>query len=546
MYDKFRLNFIIIPYREGKLGQKYIPPILREQPLRIYDYNINYIDQFINNNELSSFIKKINVNFRSLKEYRKLILFLLNNPKYINITFNNILNDNSDVSLFILFNYHIIKSNELIYKKMIYYFCSLYNDDDKIANILCLLLLNKKINDNGFFIEKSSYDIRTFKFKLNEIKSNSGTSTFYDQIIKSNILDESPLYLIIKYNKYLINATYINENIMIYNNIEYNIITDKPTPMDIRTVSKIPQLINKGLKNFFINFFNKSLNGIYLYGSKEDIHRLLIINKSNILEFDINILSSTIDRPSIKFKVNDIYFNLNKILKFDEYKHLPFTYLIPDNHIHLIYNEYNIYKVIFFINGNNSLFSIMMDVEKINELLHCHKIDSGIQIYEINNNNLMFPQLNSDFKKYSELCLNFGVNKYNILFINEYKNKEIKYAYNLNDKLFKLINFNKKRFLKKKLNVDELILNKISLLKKDENNLIKFTQDDKNRVIVKLKDKGYSIDKILFKINKCVINNTDVEKYKVEFQNIIDDINCNMMDDINFINNYGLNELLTC
>lgn len=518
-YINFRLNFNLNSSydKEYKYNQNpYKPPILKKQPNQIYD-NIIFINQFMNM-ELGLFEKKINNNFRSLKNYNKLIIFLLNNPKYINIAFNNIQNQNDDIYLFILLNLHIIQSEKLIYDKILYYFCSLYNFNNNDTNILCLLLLNKKIdniNKYGFFINNSSYTMTIFKSKLGEIKDDKKNKTFYQGLINSNLSDISQLNLILKYNKFFKNAELISNNEVKYNNINYKLIDD----------------YNQSNPGNFLLLFNITFKGIYLYGTKDETTRLIIINNSDILEFDIkNFATSYI---GIKFKINDIYFNLNKILKFDDYKYLSFAYLIPSNYIHMIYNENNIYKVIYFINKDISM----------HEILFKHTIESGIQIYEINNNNLLFPQLNSDFKKYSDLCLNFGVNNYNILFINNHNEK---YAYNFNDKSNKLFNFNKNDFLKKKLNVEKLSLNKLSLLKENEFNIIKFIQDDQNRIIVKLKNKGYSIGKILLKINECVINDTNIEKYKTKFQNILDEINHSFIDDIDFFNKSNFNELLTC
>jgi hypothetical protein len=215
---------------------------------------------------------------------------------------------------------------------------------------------------------------------------------------------------------------------------------------------------------------------------------------------------------------------------------------MPNNNLHLIYSENNIYKIIYFIRSSD-----------FNVLLYSSKSKDGIQIYEINNNNLLFPQLNSDFDVYSDLCSDYGVNKFNILFINKYKtdnpDDKTEYkdtSYNVNLKTMNVINFNKKEFFKKELNTNKLLLNKSLILKENDHNIINFIRDEKNRVIVKLKEKEYPIEKILFKLNKCIINDTKIEKYKSMFQHILDKINSSFIDNVAFLNDSSFNELLTC
>jgi len=517
-YDNYKLTFNKTNYRSRP---NYRPPKLNPVSHEFYKYNINYLNQFINSENSNKLEENININVRSLDDYRKLINFLLTNPKYINLSFND-KNFNSDISLFILFNIHIIKLNKLFYDNILYYISSLYLLNKDYANILCLLLLNKKlglINEYGYFIENSLFNHQIFKLKLDEINIQSKNKSFYQKLIDSNMTDDSLLKIIIKYNKFFKNAIFINDYTVIFENINYQII---------KITSKISTL------------FNTALNGTVLFGSDEKSSKILFVTHSNILAFDINIINNTtkFNKSDIICKINNIYFNNNKILKFNEYKHLPFIYFIPYNCIHLIYSENNIYKIINFIDS---------DLKYITFLLFPNEIPVGFQIYEINNNNLLFPQLNSNFKDYSDLCLNFGVNKFNILFINEYKKKLN--AYNFNDKNFNLINFNKKEFFKEELNHEKLLLNKLSILNDNNNNLIKFTKDDKNRIIVKLKEKhykDYSLEKILFKINKCIINDKNISKYKAKFQHILENINHKLMNDVDFLNNSNLNELLTC
>jgi len=535
-YDKnIKLNFDNFDgvYRKNP----YRPPKLTEPTLYNTISNSKYSEKFINTKQLKVLKQQININFRSYDDYKKLVIFLLNNPKYIELNFiNNDISSAEGAVLFIMYNLHIIKneSNKLIYEKLLYFYCSLYqkkisiNPDliniPHIPHILCLLLLNKKfeyVNENGVFINKSSFNERILNEELNNILRGIKNKSFFE-ILKNSDFEkfDNELYLISKYNKYF---------------KEYNII-DKIT-INCKGINFVK--INPG-KNKLLEYFRFNKELIFIGGNK-----ILIIDFNNIIELHYIVI-----KPPNTIKINNIYINNNKILKYDEYKHLPFSYFVPSNCFNLIFNENNIYKIIYFLKEKN---------DRANDLLYHIKTNEGIYIFEINNNNLLFPQLDSDYNLYSSLCLDLGINDYNILYINYDRTKKIlddktkmkddgTHGYNFNKKVKDLFNF--KKDFSEKLNVKNLSLNKISILKEDPDEpLIKYTKDDdKNEIIKKLKDKytHNSIDKILFKINKCMINNSSIDKYKIKFNDILKGIkpelekNCDM-----FLNN-NLNNLLTC
>ena len=506
-YDNYRGKFDRTRYKQVDYTNNQA--ILKEENICNSIYNINYINQFINRQKLLYLENNLNLNFRSLDDYRTLINFLLNSPNYINQSFNDKHNIEND-TLFILFNYHLIEQNPKVYEKMIFYYISLYNStqNDKILVNLGLLLLKEDISSSikfGYNINNSSYNISTFRTKFNLLKQNND---YINSLVKDKLIKSNSLEIILNQNKYIKDAKLIGINNVEFKGIEYT------------SYYKV--------KSHLLDLFNLE-NKLYLLQnidpSTEYRTYIIIINAEIIIE----LIGKFDDNES---KIDEIYINNNRVLKSDVYLKLPFSNLIPSNCLNLIYLENEVYKIIYFSNYKyNNCDPFDVSCRMIHLLNDCNT-KNGTYIIEINNNNLLLPILKTDYNLFTSLCTDYGINNLNILYLNEEIIETGIGAYNLNDNLFNIINFNKKIFLNESLESSNL-MNKLSLLELNKKNtLLQFGKDDKNRIIGKLlvgnDEYNFSIGKLLFKINKCIINDLNLEKYINNFNSILETIECNI------------------
>ena len=506
-YSSYRCRFNENSYQEKTYDRQYSPPKLLTNIYYNSIYNIPYLRQFIDTTKLSNLENKLRLNLRSLSDYKELVKFIASNPKYINESFNDITkieNEDKICDLFVLFNYNIMDDDK-IKKKLMFYYYSLYNNI-KYHNILLnfgLVLTNKVINfrnmrfnyDNNL-INLSIYDLERIIIQKN-----------INLLLNENFKEKSELEIILEYNKYLNNAIFIDETTIDFKGSKFKRLSSTNKP--------------------FYNLFNID-NLIYLLEETSDCAtKILVINQNILIEllgiFELN-------GAELKIKINDIYFNNNKVIKYEEYKYLPFIHYIPSNTLHFIYSEDQIYKIVFF---SNNFYTIVPEDKKVFNLLYETKIDNGIYIVEINNDNLILPNIKSDNHNFFKLCENYGINNINI-FYNNYTNNQIKEinkdkksSYNLNTKLNEKINFKKDEFLKNQIDIGNLI-NKLNILNLTSNSeLLQMSKNNELKYDISSKlttNEKYSIpiNKLLAKINKSIINNDNIEKYKVKFKSILD------------------------
>jgi hypothetical protein len=120
----------------------------------------------------------------------------------------------------------------------------------------------------------------------------------------------------------------------------------------------------------------------------------------------------------------------------------------------------------------------------------------------------MYPN-NKYFKIYSEICENFDINYYNIIYIKNNNSKDETKIY-FNKNYYNL--FNKNNFYNKKLNKSIKYTN-IKLLNEDkEDNIINLIKS------TKYKNESESVMKLLFKISSCSLNKKNIEKITCKFE----------------------------
>ena len=505
---------------------KYLNSLFINQNIKLR-IDLTFINQFINRNKISELINELNLNFRSLDDYKKLVNFLINNPNYINQSFNDIYNTSNDY-LFILFNHHNIIKNPKAHEKFIYHYICLYNksSSNNILTSLGLLLLNEVISSDlpfNYNLKHSSYNIDTFRDKFTEIKKNKD---YINYLVTNKLENISSLEIIVEQNIYIKSAQLLSSNKILFKGITYT--------------------RHSNIKCILFDLFYLE-NKIYLLqdineGQKHRNH-IIIVNTEHLIE-----LIGTFDDESLK--IDEILFNNNKVLKIDDYMKLPFSHLIPSNCLNLIYLENEIYKVVYFsinrfhngIKGDID-YNELSDNCGISDILYKGITKNGTYIFEINNNNLLLPILKSDYTLFTSLCKDYGINNLNILYINE--NNSDNGAFNLNPKLKKNINFNKNIFFKEKLSNSNSMTKLLLLESNTTNSLLKFKRDEKNRIIGQLvlsdnNEYNLSIEKLLFKINKCMINDTNFDKYINHFISVLDIIDRNIKD---FNTKYKIDEL---
>lgn len=453
------------------------------------------------------------------------LIFFLENPLYV--INNYIFKDKCDSSsLIIKLNiYDILKNN--IYKiNYLNIFLKLYIqyktiNDLKNTNI-CLLHIQLLFFGYHSDIEMNyiyEYDI----FNIYQI----GTPD-----VPINMLDELLITIFNSINNIDKFCEYIIDNIDNFTNFEklVNFLSNKHK-INIKDYELI------SLNSVFYQLLNLTENSIIL---KQD-------NKIYILEYNFYIYIELIEN-----KINKIYFNGNKILKYDKINE-PFKKFIPTNCFHLIYKIDDQYNITYFL--NNNLKYINQD-ENILNILSINNLMLTLRISKLNN----FLPIGEDIDNLLIIIRNYGYNKLNFLFVNSVSKygyiisqKEIDYNktklnlydyftitnvnnidnndFNLiNDKLNKNLEKNYKPFdyIKKLIyneSIDESILKSLVKLRK------KITNYDIN----KLKNKKFIGTIKLIKNFKIKLN--EIKDKFLNKINYIDDIMFNinlLMDYINF------------
>ena len=235
---------------------------------------------------------------------------------------------------------------------------------------------------------------------------------------------------------------------------------------------------------------------------------------------------------TILFKILKICFNNNEVLKFDSIIY-PFKYLIPNTHLYYIYNKNGVYNIAF-----NFVNNIIKDC-----ILGNKKLENGIYNYEINPNNQFFlnkfsNNKNSNFENWNNLCCDLQLNSYNIMYVN-LKNKDINQnGYSCNDKRYPdIFNFDKSTLFNKKIKYE---LKNFKLLNKEsESKDISFEYE-----IDKLQQLTESYKKLLFKISKCNIQDSNKLIWINRLQIIKSTIECKIKKFTNYIKKITLGDLL--
>jgi hypothetical protein len=511
-FHKFNLFITIYNYiidfcnkYENDMKQSFIniimPTLLINKSYTDEDNIDKFEFEFINLNYLEKFIKfsydneiKINNKYvRTIKDYQNIIDFLCLNPTRNLLTIDY---------LFIKLNKYYILKNEKYQTNLIEYCASEYfffktkysglYDNEIISNLQILLCGSNGIPDiirdeddkknyNYFIYEYNNISLGMFKSKIDEIfkKFENNKSLFCKYLSNPNNRSELTFdrlnFLIDKFNIIL-------DDYNLLNNFHFNNIN-------------LHNILNNNIYN---NIFLKNNNELMILNDFYYIKIIYDDSPNDVEESHIDEYSSYYDESESKTeyssdrKILSIYFNNYLIEKFEDIIY-PFKYIIPKDCHHFIYKIADIYHITYFIEKSNIS----------DPLLGNCNLETGIYTISINKNNQMYPN-NKYFKLYVDICKNFGVNHFNIIYLKPYNLEKEKTSLFLNEKYYNILIDNE--FYKKKLK--NITYKNINLLYQDKNNIIELNKS------TKYKDENESIKKLLFKISSCEL--TIKNKSKIE------------------------------
>jgi len=399
--------------------------------------------------------------------------YVYDNPKYIN-------------SFFIICNLERIYNKPIIKEKLIRFFASKYylefNMENKESDIcLFTLLYNYPPHISNGWDKKNiillkyvdSFFYRKFFKILDKKINNENLDNFIEYVNRerSNILDYNLFNLIPNYDE------------------NKNIIYDKETCLEYE------------VKNYVFTHINScvifSSNEEILISNIDDKNKFFIysIYESNIIQYNCNQIYR--DENQLIFKINKIFFNENKIIQYNKIFY-PFKYMIPITGNNFIYKINKIFKVSFITNKNNDI------IDHENDLLGKNVTKKKIYTFEINPNTQFYlKNLNNinDIVDWHDLCIDYQINKYNILYIDLANNSQ---NYNINNtgysftpKYMRIFDFDKN--FKKQISYKKININLFYKSREDPINF-KFS-------IEGIVNTTKSLNKLLFKISECKISN---------------------------------------
>jgi hypothetical protein len=411
------------------------------------------------------------------KYYYEYIINKNNNNQYLNIDLLDI-EKITDFDQYLLENINIIYYDNKFIDNNIYLFIKSYikyiNQNENIKINLLKFYINRiftyikcdknnytfdYITENYLSINIYDYIILSILLNLNLINNISNIKVHFD-IFKNNTDNTLINFIIIIYQIYKLSSIFdeFYEKLLNYNFNFTNMLTYVSHKCKI--VLTAADLFYYAEQNFNIAFnldytifkFIKKLNDIELI-------IIIIYYDNSIIEIKFNYTENS--KKIILSKILDIKYENNKIIKYDEI-FLPFKYVLPKNCPFIIYKNNSIYNILYLINTKHYLSSDYKE-----DMLGNLTISNNKIILEINKNNNLFITKNLDI--FIELCLNFGINNFNKIFINKDKlKKKNKLYYNENDYYF-----DKNQFLL--IEVDEL---KYYESKNKIENIIKGTEEE--------------------------------------------------------------------
>jgi hypothetical protein len=492
----------------------------------IYIYQILYyfyLELFIPYNEILKRFKTLNYGFNENDEkviYIKNTLdqYYNNINKNMNEILLNILNIFFDIDIDNIekynYNYYSISLPKLNISNVSYFYntsysnIEIYNYKNIKENLKDVLIITDEniINIFNFDMYLLENPIYIYKNPINKYKSYNINILYYyhyyylnkkeiknkileylleDYFSKKNILLSLKNISIILYNndnKYYI--YYINDYLMKINNGEkekfiYTFINNYEIELTLtnRFIKSYKKYYDDNINEIKYMKYNDNTNYILNY---YNINFLYVVefNNNKFLYYDnYEIIIDTINK-----KINN-----NEIIDINTINE-PFKYVIPLNCPFILYKNNNIYHITYIIDN--------LDMENfdLNLLGDTNDFKSMVKTFKINPNNNFFPILETleDIEIFTKLCLNYGVNHLNILFIPYIKDTYNLYYFDEN----KLKLFDKNSMLN---NLNSIEINYKYIIEIINNNI----NDDVNKIKNKFNINNEYYEKLNNKILNC-------------------------------------------
>jgi hypothetical protein len=432
------------------------------------------------------YYKENNITIREYNEkFYKMRNFVYVNPQYIyiNLDKTKILKNN-----FIELNIFDIIKQKKIYIYLLKFHLTLfyyYNVDKSILDF------QELINNLQLLLFKTR-TFRNLKKMLDEFKKIYNCDEFINYIIDNQ------------------------ENLINYNNIYIKIANTGLNftigeSEDKIIIGQTEFLISKIQESNLLQYFGKE-NNLYLIENSEKKREIYIILEKSYIRMNINI-----DNHIEKIFYKHILHNEIEIIKYNNIKY-PFKYVIPIHCFHIVYELDNEYNIIFFNYKSKQVDSNNNEIETFLKNKNNYNLLDGIYKFTINPNTNFYLNFknNNEIMNFKNLCLDYHVNKYNIMYIYPENDKStLKNGYYYNP----IINYDydKKLFIEKVSSFDYKTVTIINDNNLDGDNDFEYIINHK-LVIKRTEEKSFL--KLLKKIRKYILNNekciNKLGKYKLK------------------------------
>jgi len=492
-----------------------IIPLLENTNSEILDYKLHII---ISLKFLEDSYFMINKKKEDDNGYSFIESFNCSIDDYLNYENNIYDNLNELKSDFLIYNIRRINKREDVKEKLIKYFSKKY-------------FIQKKNNEMELEDTISKLIIVLYGYPTqSEIYKNNTILVYFTSSVVGKILNKLEI-LFNEYNDVNNFIDYINQNReKIYKINIFELIPDYEYIEGNHYICGEKYDIYDN--SYFLScFFENNINILVSEITVQNSFNIYQIYYDNIIIYKCVCKNLIPNSNWCIIRINEILFNNNKVIRFENVIY-PFKYLIPNTCFNFIYEKNDVYNITYLIKDN--------ETKNIPNLLGKQATKTGVNTFQINPDTQFFLKKgNLIIYKFNNLCTDFQVNNFNILYINFFDLNLENTGYSCSEKICKfLYNFNK-NVLKDKISYE---LEDFSLLKKnidiDTEPFIKIDIDETENM-------NRSLKKLLFKISSCKIKEENKIYWKNKLEKYKNRLNREFINFTNYIKNLYLDELLT-
>jgi len=399
------------------------------------------------------------------------------------------------------------------------------NNEIYLKNIIKIILLF-----NDIFTEEEYQYHKTLSSNLNE------ELNFLAEQAKKNSFSEFIKFKQLNHNK--IKENQIKKTNITIDKFDYSPINKILYKED--TFNEISITNNYGIGKLFSTY--NTIATYVAYG------KLLLIYKNGFIIVNFNLInydSSNRITTIFSFIIESIYINGNQCVKYLDIKE-PFKYLSPCGCLNLVTKVNDTYIINYFVNNdnenecaydkNNIKYGLLNNTQ--------NKLENGkIFSVKINPINLLFPN-KSDFNTeyFENICLKYGVNNYNYIFIQTISDMSDSVYNKKNYEIFNKFDINFNNEIKEIFETHRLF--KIDAIDKLKIKSLDKKMESLNKKLTKENLNLDSLNKILFNSSNCIFNKDTIKKKLSQF---IEDNKQNMdnyIGEMSYENNTNILTLL--